>query len=326
MKTWLCRLAITLLLIGNAGGCSGKKSSSQKGGGDKKDDKKDERSAHLTALDSSGPEEEPGQPPMAAKEVGGKIKQQGDKAVERKIVYTAVLRLQVEDFTAAEKELLRLVAEFQGRVEMSDIAARTGTSRNGHWRVRISPDNLAGFRAAAAKLGEAEKNNLDSQEVTEEFYGLIEDIKNKEKELESFRRLFEQAKTIPDILAVKRELERVQQELDRMQGRHKLLENLTSMTKVDIWLWERGAYIPDENPGFKTNASRTFSGSVRALVEFGQTVALIAVALTPWLPVLLVVALPFFILWRRQRRAAPKTPPAPVPVLEQPGPAEDKLT
>ena len=44
------------------------------------------------------------------------------------------------------------------------------STRSGHWRIRIPPDNLATFRKAVAKLGEAEKNNLDSQEVTEEFY------------------------------------------------------------------------------------------------------------------------------------------------------------
>src|SRR5581483_7558306 len=93
-----------------------------------------------------------------------------EKAVERKIIYTATLRLQVVDFTRAEEELLQLIDEHKGLLEMSKVEARPGVSRSGQWRVRIPPENLTAFRKAVVKLGEPEENRLDSQEVTEEFY------------------------------------------------------------------------------------------------------------------------------------------------------------
>jgi hypothetical protein len=308
MKTWPCRIAIILLLIGNATGCSGDKRKADKSTGFVLDD----IASSEQAIDGK------------AKEAGGKAAPNAPqaKAVERKIIYTATLRLQVEDFGKAEDELLLLVEEHKGLLEMSNIEARPGASRSGQWRVRIPPENLSGFRKAAAKLGEPEQNNLDSKEVTEEFYDVIEQIKNKDKELESYRRLFEQAKGIPEIVSVKRELDRVQSELDRLKGRHKVLENLTGLATVTVWLWERGAYTPEESADFGTSAGRTFSGSLGALIKFGRGVALVCVALAPWLPVLLVVILPLFFWLRRLRRSAAL--PSPIPVLDSSTPAGDR--
>jgi hypothetical protein len=208
---------------------------------------------------------------------------------------------------------------------MSDLTSRSGDSRSGQWRVRIAPEKLPAFRKAAAKLGEAEQNNLDSKEVTGEFYDLVEDIKSKEKELESYRKLFEQAKGVPDILAVKKELDRTQSELDRFKGRFQVLKDLTTLTTVNIWIHERGTYVPEETPAFSTSAGRTFSDSLGALVKFGRALALFTVALAPWLPLVVILSLPGLIAWRRHRRAVPhRTGDSSLPVLEMAKPAEEK--
>ena len=294
-------------------GCSGDKAPNKEKGHAKKDAPSKEAGGkgggQVVAVDDS-------------LSIDGAVKAPEAKPVDRKVIYTATLQLQVENFAAAEEDLMALVEQHKGLLEKSEVDAQPGSPRSGRWRVRISPDDLPAFRKAAAKLGVAEQNRLDSQEVTEEFYDLLEQIKNKDRELESYRRLFEQAKGVPDIIAVKKELDRTQAELDRLKGRHKLLQNMTGLTTVNIWLHERGAYIPDDSPDFGTSAGRTFSGSFGALVKFGRGTALVAVAVAPWLPLLLVALLPLFIWRRRLRAAALKLSSSPLPVLESANPDE----
>jgi hypothetical protein len=298
-----------LLLIGSAGGCSGDKVKHKEGKQAPESKAADKHEEVEKAPDMQGEKEPAGKPAQA------------QKAVERKIIYTATLRLEVENFGTAEEKLLELVEQNHGLLEKSDAKAQRGSSRSGHWKVRIPPEHLTAFRKSIAKLGEPEQNELNSREVTEEFYDLVEQIKSKEKELESYRRLYEQAKAVNDILAVKQGLDKSQEELDRMKGRHRLLQNLTSLTTVDIWMKERGTYTPEESPDFRTSAGRTFSDSLDALARFGRALALFAIALAPWLPVLLVVAVPLYLWWRHHRRmAALKSQPSQVPVLESAGP------
>jgi hypothetical protein len=318
MKTWPYRLFLAVLLTGIAAGCSGGKDRAK----DKDKDKGDKDAFRSPTAQMANKEEAESR--TADDNAKPKPNQVDGKAIERKIIYSATLKLLVDDYAKAEEAFLRLIEEWKGEkgnIESADISARSGSPRSGHWRVRLPPENLAGFRKAAARLGEADKDTLESQEVTEEFYSLIEDVKNKEEELKSYRRMFDQAKTIPDSVAVTKELERVRHELERMKSRQKVLDNLTSLTKVDVWIYERGAYIPVETPDFSSRSSRTFAGSLNALIQFGQTLALIAIALAPWLAVILLLAAPFAILWRRARRAAL----AAIPVLETPAPpAEQK--
>jgi hypothetical protein len=314
MKTYLLRLVITFVLIGSTSGCSGKDKGKE---GDMHEAKMKKAISDKGAGKARDRLEEPADEKAAQAPAG--------KKVERRIIYTATLRLLVEDFGKAEEQLQNLIEESQGIVEMSDLTARSGSSRSGQWRVRISPEKLPAFRKAAARLGEAEQNNLDSKEVTGEFYDLVEDIKSKEKELESYRKLFEQAKGIPDILAVKKELDRTQNELDRFKGRLQVLKDLTNLTTVNIWMRERGTYVPEEKPDFGTSAGRTFTDSLGALVQFGRAVALFAVAVAPWLPLVVVLTLPGLVAWRRHRRASPhKTADSSLPVLEIDKSGEEK--
>src|SRR5436190_505141 len=119
MKTWSCRLLIALLLIGNAAGCSGAKDGKDKG---------DARGQTRAKLGTQDREEAASGALKSADD--NNLKQQPVKVVERKIIYTATLNLLVDDFTKAEEEFLRLVKVADGRVETSDIAARTGTARS----------------------------------------------------------------------------------------------------------------------------------------------------------------------------------------------------
>ncbi len=162
-----------------------------------------------------------------------------------------------------------------------------------------------------------EQNTLSSQDVTEEYVDLSRRIQNKEAEVQSYRELFKEAKKIPDILSVSEKLYQAQENLERLQGRKKYLESLSDLATVNVYLGERGVYVPAESLDFGTSVGRTFSGSVNALVQFGRGAALVAVALVPWLPIMLVIGVPVFLAWRHHRRQAIPTvtevPPSAAP-------------
>ena len=154
------------------------------------------------------------------------------------------------------------------------------------------------------ELGELERNHVDSQDVTQEYYDIDARIKNKQQEEKRLQKhLDESTGKLTDILAVERELH-ARPRRDRADARPDPLphERLGAEHGDDHCDRDQELH-PARRATFAAQISRTFSNSVENLVRFGRTVVLAAVAITPWLPILIVVALMLLWLGRRLRRA-----------------------
>ncbi len=114
-----------------------------------------------------------------------------------------------------------------------------------------------------------------------------------------------------DVLAIGDKVDQAKTELDKLEGRLKLLTQLTNLVTVTITIHERKGYVPATAPTFGTTISRTFDASIDAMVSLGKWLVVAMVALAPWLSILAVIAAPAWWLWRRnlrRRRAEPQSP------------------
>jgi hypothetical protein len=233
-----------------------------------------------------------------AKEAG---KEQGANLPARKIIYTADVELVVEDFANTEKSLLRLIETNQGYIAKGSERGAPGQKRYGTWKVRLPVARFGAFLAAVVGLGELVHKEEDAQDVTEEYYDLDARIKNKKvEESRLLKHLEESTGKLEEILAVEREVSRVREEVERLEGRLRLLQNLTALTTVSVTLHEREGYVPPLAPSFGTQAERTLYGSAQLLLDLGKMLALVAIAALPWLPLLIVA---IALLWLRHRRS-----------------------
>lgn len=269
--------------------------------------------ANKDALDADGEQanefvaqkeagEKPG--PMGA---GNQPKQQ--PRVARKIKHTADLKLITDEFDKTRDELQRLIEKHQGYEAMADIRSSPGAQRVGTWRVRVPIENFAAFRQAARKLAEVESDTVNTEDLTDQYYDLEANIKNLKAEQDSWRDMLKRTSDkLENLISVKRELDRVTDEIQRKEGRLRLMANLTEMTTVNLSLLERQKFNPDKGPAaaesatFGMRAGKTFDSSWGALLNFGQGVALLGIALSPWLPLIIIGAIPFWYSWRSWRR------------------------
>ncbi len=221
----------------------------------------------------------------------------------RKIVYTADVDLVVEDFTKLETAILKLVKESEGYLADTDISGSKGSNRTARWKIRVPIEKFDTFLESAATLGELTRRQIHSQDVTEEFYDLEARIKNKKvEEARLLKHLEDSTGKLDEILAAERELSRVREEVERQEGRLRLLANLSSLTTVTITAVERTDYVPPTDPGFATRASRQFTDSTKSLVEFVEVLTLWGIGIVPWLPVYLVLGIVILIIYRMIRR------------------------
>jgi hypothetical protein len=112
--------------------------------------------------------------------------------------------------------------------------------------------------------------------------------------------LTEKAQSTADLLAFRKQIADVREQIERLQARLNTLSRLSAMSTIDIVMSEDKAYVPPTAPTFGTSLGRTFWDSVDSLEKLGKGLVLVLVAIAPWLPLIVVV------LWlgRRGLRAA----------------------
>ena len=245
----------------------------------------------------------------ADKATGGASEPGKEPKSRRKIIYDARIDLVVDSLNVTEQAISRLIEEHEGFLAESDQSSLALNQRRATWRVRVPVAHFQAFTNAVARLGEVRQNHVGSQDVTEEYMDLDARIRNKrEEEKRLLKHLADSTGKLEDILAVEKELSRVRGEAEQMEGRLRFLADRSDLSTVTIEANEWKDYKPPVAATFGTQVGRTFFKSVEALVEFGRALALVAVALAPWIPLVVVGLLAIRWLIRHgQRRERPVT-------------------
>jgi hypothetical protein len=237
----------------------------------------------------------------------------GDKRAEtadagklrRQIIYDADVRLVVEDFEGVPEKVERLISDAGGFIAQAKLHGKSGSPRRGEWKIRLPVEGYAGFLDAVRKLGELQSLAANSQDVTEQYYDLEARIRNKQKEeARLLKHLEENTGKLDEILTVEREISRVREELERMEGRIRVLKDLVSLATVTLNVDEIKGYTPPQAPTFALRVSRAFDSSWNALVATGQGLVVAGVAIGPWLGAIAVPAVAVVSVVRRRRRAS----------------------
>jgi hypothetical protein len=211
-------------------------------------------------------------------------------AAIRKIIYSTVLGLVVEDYQSFEKRLPALVTEYGGFVFSSNTDRRINDQQSGNWVVRIPVESYSTFLDRVSELGFTETRSENAQDVTEEFVDLDARVKNKRSlEERIIKMLEERAGKLADALEIERELARVREEIEHMEGRLRFLTDRTDLTTVTIRCREQKSYRPAEAPSLRSRMTSSWTGSTRALGLTAENAVVALAAVVPWF---LVLAIP----------------------------------
>ena len=222
--------------------------------------------------------------------------------LKRMIIYNADIDLAVERFSDFADRVAGLAEQFGGFVASSTVSGMPGEPRSGQWRLRVPAAKFQALIEAIRPLGEVRSLSTNSSDVSEEFYDVEARVRNqKQEEARLLKLLDDRTGKLEEVLAVEREIARVHGEIEQLEGRMRVLTDLTSLSTVTIRVSEISVYHPVEEATFATRLGRSFRDSLEALVVFAQAIAVFCVASVPWLVVLGVLFAAAWIV-RRQFR------------------------
>ncbi|HKI18207.1 MAG TPA: DUF4349 domain-containing protein [Isosphaeraceae bacterium] len=214
-------------------------------------------------------------------------------AIARKIIYDAQIDLIVESVDAVAKKVAGLVQDARAYIAEQNVTGSPGSQRSMRWRIRVPVEQFESLVASIVLLGETERNNRTSQDVTEQYYDIEARIKNKRVEEQTLNKILqERSGKLEDVLKIEIELSRVRGEIEQLEGKIRVLENLSSLATLTLNVREREKYAPPPPVAadFPTQISRTWNASLLSLVNLGKSLLLWAVNWAVWIPFLLIFA------------------------------------
>lgn len=211
----------------------------------------------------------------------------------RTIIRNGSVELEVESVSQSF-ERVRQVAEGAGGFVAESTFSGFEEHQSASLTLRIPADRFGDVVAQLQDLAvEVHTVSSSSTDVTEEYTDLQSSLRNLQAVEQQYLTLLGQAEDIEDVLVVQDRLNNVRGQIEQVQGRLNLLDNLSSMATIRVSLFpEQGAaaLATASEPGFGERVAEAWESSLDAIETVATGVA-VALVWSWWLlPVVAIVA------------------------------------
>src|SRR2546426_133594 len=157
-----------------------------------------------------------------------------------KLIRNATVQLEIVSFDDAVQKITAFASEEHGYVATTSSLKQANGKLRGEVVVKVLPENLDRFLQKIRGLGELKNQTLGSEDVTKAYFDTDARLKNA-RVME--QRLIEMLKTktgkVSDLLQVEKELGRVREDIEKMQGELKYWDSQVQFATVTVSLAEK---------------------------------------------------------------------------------------
>ncbi|MDQ2824926.1 MAG: DUF4349 domain-containing protein [Verrucomicrobiota bacterium] len=181
-----------------------------------------------------------------AEEVGANpVETPAPALANRKLIRNANVELEIVNFEEAVQKITGFANEERGYVATSSSEKQANGKLRGEVVVKVLPENLDRFLQKIRGLGDLKNQTLGTEDVTKAYLDTDSRLKNA-RVME--QRLIDMLKTktgkVADLLQVEKELGRVREEIEKMQGELKYWDSQVQFATVTISLSEKDMEEP----------------------------------------------------------------------------------
>jgi len=160
--------------------------------------------------------------------------------VERKLIWNADLSVDVKSVSNAVEQATAMVKAFDGYIENKSFRKE----ESARLRLRVPATALNGAMGRLESLGDVTHRYVSSRDVTEEYIDVESRLNNKKILRDRLKQLLDQATAVKDVLAIEKELNRVQSDIDSMEQRIRSLKGKVDYATIDLDLSRKKIYGP----------------------------------------------------------------------------------
>ncbi|USN98294.1 MAG: DUF4349 domain-containing protein [Phycisphaeraceae bacterium] len=233
----------------------------------------------------------------------------------RHVVRKAAIQLQTDDVNAAYTLARQLINSARGEyIDGAVIRDNDQGQPAAELTLRVEAARLDDVLNELRKLGKVIQEGTDADDVTDRVVDLEAQIRNEKGVEEELLNLLKdrQNDKLDDILAVRRELAKVREQIERLTAQRTQYANLVSLATITVIIRpdEVKPDEPEPEPTFWTRVGGDFKDAtlngVDALFATAATLLMILIGGLPWW---ILAAACTALIWRHWRSAHPRPLP-----------------
>lgn len=243
--------------------------------------------------------------PGAEKAVAGFTGSDIVAGLNKKLIYHANLNMEVNHYAKAQTEVRNMVSLSQGYI----IEFNENTSQyeqGGTFVIKVPASGFSSFLSNLEKVKhEKLQRSIQGQDVSEEYVDLESRLKAKQLMETQYTEFMKKATKSSDLVAFANELGKIQEEIERIKGKMRYIDQNVSFSTVELRLYQTDASLDIQKKQGQDplgiRANKALKGSLHALsVTFEWLVVILAGAL----PILVGAGIILWIVlaYRKRRR------------------------
>lgn len=235
----------------------------------------------------------------------GFVAADSDAVFNKKLIYSANVTMEVEDYGKAQTEIRNLVTLTGGYiVQFSEGVWHD--EKGGNFTIKVPASGFSSFLDQMDKFDHnSMEKSINGQDVSEEYVDLESRLKVKLAMEARYLKFVNEAISTSDLVEFVNELERIQTEIEQIRGRMRYIDSNVSFSTIEIRL-----YQPDNHSIISVNKKETplFERSKNALIGSLNVLSVVlqglVIVLSAALPILIIGGVVVSIIWviRRNKK------------------------
>lgn len=226
------------------------------------------------------------------------------KVQNQMVIYQADLQLRVKKFDQTVRLLEEKVIKYGGYISESNVSKEGSEQVSGNMMIRIPQKHFQAFlHDAEGQAAEVLQRSITGQDVTEEYVDLESRLKSKRVVEERLTTFMKSAVKTEDLLKISADLGAVQEEIETIEGKMKYLKNQTSLSTINITLYEKTVVVPSLDKDKLNTWEKTkkqFMKSINMLLVGLSGLVVFIVGNLPVLAIIFIIG--FFLLFYFKKR------------------------
>ena len=228
----------------------------------------------------------------------------GSSGIDTKIIQTAYITIEVKDVPGVVETLKTLAVEKGGYISSTNIQNTYNNRLSGSVILRIPATEFENTLIGVKAIGTVKTVSTQGRDVTEEYVDLQAQKTSYQNQLAQYNEIMKRAVKVDDVIVIQQQIDRVQTELNRLEGRLKYLNSQIDFSTITINLQEPEPVGGQNGHTFVSTINEGIAGF------FGMIDAIIIILLT-LLPLIIAGVVVYGIYRWRKSSKAEKQPELP---------------
>jgi hypothetical protein len=211
-----------------------------------------------------------------------------DQAIDQKIVYTATLSLEVADVPVAIDSLKSIAAAKGGYVSSSSMYTGTGGRKTATVSLRVPAKEFEAALAGVKGIGTVLSVSSTGEDVTAEYVDLMARKTSYQNQIAQYNEIMKKSEKVEDIITVQEQLDRVQTDLDRLEGKLRYMNNRIDLSTITVSLKEPEPVGGETSHSFISTLNEGIQGLI-GMIDF------LIIAFLTLIPLIIVVCAGYFV-------------------------------